>query len=177
MRAITRILIPAATAAFVGAAAFALGGSTPSYGPGPVYAPGNQTGSASVTQLVANLNGRKEISASGKKGAGDRDGRGIASVILRGRRQVCVSLVVSNIGAPVAAHIHRGFKGTNGPVVVTLNQPSHGGLAGDTTCAQIDAVLHRRMRANPRRFYVNVHNATYPNGAIRGQLGRLPTGE
>ncbi len=177
MGATKRIVIPATAAALVGAAALAMGGSTPSYGPGPVYAPGNQAGSSPVTQLVANLNGRKEISAAGRRNAGDRDGRGTASVVLRGRRQVCVSVIVANIGTPVAAHIHRGFAGTNGPVVVTLNQPSHGGLAGDTTCARIDPALHRRMRTNPRRFYVNVHNAAYPNGAIRGQLAKLPVGE
>jgi hypothetical protein len=177
MGATRRIVIPTATAAVVGAAALALGGSSPSYGPGPVYAPGPQTGSGKVTQLVANLTGRKEISAAGRRNAGDRDGRGIASVILRGRRQICLSLLVSNIDAPNAAHIHRGFAGTNGPVVVALNPPSHGGLAGDTFCAQIDRRLHLRIRANPRRYYVNVHNATFPGGAIRGQLARLPVGE
>jgi hypothetical protein len=177
MGATRRIVIPTATAVLAGAAALALGGSTPSYGPGPVYAPGPQTGSAKVTPLVAHLTGRKEISAAGRRNAGDRDGRGIASVILRGRRQICVSLLVSNIDTPTAAHIHRGFAGTNGPVFVTLNPPSHGGLAGDTFCAQISRSAHLRLRANPRRYYVNIHNATFPNGAIRGQLARLPVGE
>ena len=59
-----------------------------------------------------------------------------------------------------------------GPVVVDLridlatsrgNQLTYCANAGDEVAAEI--------RANPADYYVNVHNATYPGGAIRGQLG------
>lgn len=176
MRVSKRIVLPVCvTALSVGAIALA-GGPNPSYGPGPVYAPGPQGGSLAVTGLTANLNGRREISATGKARAGDRDGRGLATVLLRGRRQICVSILVANIGVPVGAHIHRGRAGKNGGIVVPLGTPIQGGLAGATTCAQISAGLHADLRKRPQRYYVNVHTATFPGGAIRGQLAKAPAG-
>ena len=32
----------------------------------------------------------------------------------------------------------------------------------------------KRIAKSPEKFYVNVHNAAYPDGAIRGQLGLAP---
>jgi hypothetical protein len=178
MRDSRRFVLPACGVALAaGAVAFARGGGNPSYGPGPVYAPGPQSGSLPTVSLTANMNGRREIDpATGRNRAGDRDGRGIGTVLLRGRRQICVGILVANIETPNAAHIHRGAAGRNGPVVVALGTPIQGGLAGATTCAQIPRALHADIRRRPHRYYVNVHNARYPNGAIRGQLFRTPGG-
>jgi hypothetical protein len=30
----------------------------------------------------------------------------------------------------------------------------------------------KRIRQNPENFYVNVHNADFPDGAVRGQLSK-----
>jgi hypothetical protein len=32
------------------------------------------------------------------------------------------------------------------------------------------AAVVSQIRADPTRFYVNVHNAGFPDGAVRGQL-------
>ncbi len=177
MRVSKRIVLPVCVTALSAGAIALAGGPNPSYGPGPVYAPGPQGGSLQVTALTANLNGRREINKTTRRSrAGDPDGRGIASVLLRGRRQICVSVLVANIGLPTAAHIHRGRSGKNGGVVVALGAPTQGGLAGATTCAQISATLHADLRKRPQRYYVNVHTATFPDGAIRGQLARAGIG-
>lgn len=177
MRVSKRIVLPMCVSALaVGGVALA-GGGNPSYGPGPVYSPGPQTGSPSVTLLTATLNGRREVNpTTGRTRAGDRDGRGLASVILRSRRQICVSILVSNIDAPVAAHIHRARAGAAGGVVVPLGAPTQGGLGGSTSCAQIAPALHAAIRKQPQRYYVNVHTAAFPNGAVRGQLAKAPVG-
>lgn len=177
MRVSKRFVLPVCVTALSAGAIALAGTGNPDDGPGPVYAPGPQGGSSTVTALTANLNGRREINPTTRRSrSGDRDGRGIASVLLRGRRQICVSVLVANIGVPVGAHIHRGLAGRNGGVVVTLGSPTQGGLAGATTCAQISAVLHADLRKRPGRYYVNVHTATFPNGAVRGQLARAPLG-
>jgi hypothetical protein len=31
----------------------------------------------------------------------------------------------------------------------------------------------RRILSNPRGYYVNIHTTSFPDGAVRGQLGRL----
>lgn len=70
---------------------------------------------------------------------------------------------------PTQAHIHIGGTGVAGSVLVALETSAGAGFSrrGCTTTskANIDAIL-----ANPKGYYVNVHSASYPGGAIRGQL-------
>lgn len=115
--------------------------------------------------LRANLTGANEVPP------GDPDGTGTARVtIARAINQVCTHLEVRDIGAVTAAHIHRGAAGVNGPPVITLDPPDDDDSDDCSTAAP--ALLDEIMR-NPQRFYVNVHTADYPNGAIRGQLMRM----
>jgi hypothetical protein len=81
--------------------------------------------------------------------------------------QVCYELMVANIATPTAAHIHRGGSSVNGPVVVPFTAPASGSSSG---CANASADLLNEIAANPGNFYVNVHNAEFPGGAVRGQL-------
>ena len=44
-------------------------------------------------------------------------------------------------------------------------------VTGGARCVSgVDPALIREIRAHPGRYYVNVHNAEYPGGAVRGQL-------
>jgi CHRD domain len=101
--------------------------------------------------------------------AGDPVGTGTATVRLRaGQAQVCYQLAASNLPAAVAAHIHRASADTSGPVVVPLNTPNAAGRARG--CATAARTLVNAILANPASYYVNMHTAEFPNGAIRGQL-------
>jgi hypothetical protein len=66
-----------------------------------------------------------------------------------------------------AAHIHDGFAGTNGPVVIPLEQdpmdPAHWSASGS-----LDEELLEKLLAGA--LYVNVHSPAYPGGEIRAQL-------
>jgi hypothetical protein len=99
---------------------------------------------------------------------GDPDATGTAQVWINpGLRSVCWSITVDNVEPITAAHIHLAGVGSAGMVVVPLN-PYTGG------CATITRELALRILENPSAYYVNVHNATYPGGAARGQLSRTP---
>lgn len=119
--------------------------------------------------LSAVLTGNKEVDAEGNKGVGDDDGRGGFTAVLDGRR-LCYGIAVKNIGKPAQAHIHRGGKNVAGPVVQALEVPSSGNPGAVGACVRLSRELRDDLASNPRRFYVNVHNAAFPGGAVRGQI-------
>jgi len=103
-------------------------------------------------------------------GPGDTDGAGTARVFVNhGQKRVCYELEVSNIAPATAAHIHVGVAGVAGGVVVPLAAPSDGDSSG---CFDVTAALAKAILKNPAGYYVNVHNADFPAGAIRGQLAK-----
>ena len=68
-----------------------------------------------------------------------------------------------------AAHIHIAPAGSPGPVVIPLPPDSATGGSG---CVTADRDLVKAIIKDPGAYYFNVHNATYPGGALRGQLSR-----
>ena len=101
---------------------------------------------------------------------GDLDGTGHASIeVNAGLGQVCYELHVSGIAPAAAAHIHRAPAGQPGPVVVPLAAPTDGTSSG---CVAVSRDLALELLRDPSGFYVNVHNADFPGGALRGQLSR-----
>ena len=118
--------------------------------------------------IFAVMTGAKEVDVNGEH-HGDPNGRGSFSATLDGR-QLCYGIQVKNINDPVAAHIHRGGKDVAGPVVQPLEQPATGDPGASSACIRISRSLARGLRRTPGRYYVNVHTADLPNGAVRGQL-------
>ena len=128
----------------------------------PVLADDSKTGGR---KLSATLTGAAEV-----PGPGDPDGGGTADITVNpGQNQVCYHVMVSNIAAPTAGHIHLGAAGTAGPPKVTLaafaGNMSHG-------CATVERELALAILKDPAQYYVNVHTADFPNGAVRGQLNK-----
>lgn len=120
---------------------------------------------AAKTTLTATLKG-----GSSETPAGDPDGSGTASITIDTvSRQVCWNIKVTNIAPATASHIHTGAAGASGGIVVPLDVD---GFTGSTTgCAAAPAGADlAAILANPAGFYVNVHTADFPGGAVRGQL-------
>jgi hypothetical protein len=102
-------------------------------------------------------------------GPGDPDGTGTAVLrVNAGQGRVCYELTVQNIEPATAAHIHR-TPPDPGPVVVPLDPPTDGSSSG---CATVNRALAQEIVRNPTVFYVNVHNAPFPGGAVRANLSR-----
>jgi hypothetical protein len=119
---------------------------------------------ANTVELHTDLNGAEEA-----PNPGDPDGSGEATLKLVPQLGlVCYVLYVNGIAPATAAHIHVGEFGVAGPVVVTLKAPTRGASAG---CTTVSPSLVQDIAENPTAYYVNVHNADFPSGALRGQLG------
>ena len=95
---------------------------------------------------------------------GDPDGSGTAEVKISGAK-VCWEIKTARVGTILAAHIHKGRPGVAGPVVVPFGKAFKAKGCVTSTTAITAAILR-----NPGAYYVNVHNAKYPAGALRGQL-------
>ncbi|MGH9226049.1 MAG: CHRD domain-containing protein [Acidimicrobiales bacterium] len=99
---------------------------------------------------------------------GDPDGFGYGAFTVDDTtNQVCAAIVVRNIQPSNAAHVHIGIAGQTGGPAVHFAAPTPGWSysCGAASQAVIDGLL-----SNPGGYYLNVHNAEYPRGAIRGQL-------
>jgi len=70
-------------------------------------------------------------------------------------------------------HIHRGARGTNGPVVFHLMN-----MSGDSRAWMSDETFvlsdEQETQFLSGLFYVNLHTQLHPGGAVRGQIEPVP---
>ena len=120
---------------------------------------------AATTKFQAALTGAAEV-----PGPGAEKGMGEATLSFDSDKgQVCYMLHAMGSDTPTMAHIHKGAAGTAGGVVVPLSPPANGMSEG---CAPLAADVLTDIVAHPTDYYVNVHSAQFPRGAMRGQIGK-----
>ncbi len=138
-----------------------------------VFAAGNPVAAQGGRPLSTTLSGAAEVNNEGVPNQGDPDGSGFARITLNpGLGQVCWQITVSDITLPATgAHIHVAPADQPGPVVVPLSPPDASGFASGCTSG-VSRELVKAILQNPSAYYVNVHNADYPAGAVRGQLSK-----
>ncbi len=115
--------------------------------------------------FIAHLSGPQEV-----PGPGDPDAIGTAYVVVRpSANQVCWSITVGGFDLPAsAAHIHKGAVDESGSVVIPLTPPDMAGASNG--CATVAPEDISAILSNPPGYYVNIHNAQFPDGGLRGNL-------
>lgn len=115
---------------------------------------------AAPVVLTATLSGANEPAG------GDPDGTGSFTVeIDPDAGDFCYTLKGAKIAPATMAHVHSGAAGVDGPPVVTIQ-------VADDECVALEPDVLRPIVASPADFYVNIHNADFPKGAVRGQLAK-----
>ncbi|MDT9699152.1 CHRD domain-containing protein [Streptomyces sp. P17] len=120
--------------------------------------------------LATSLRGANEVSV------GDQDGVALQFVKVHGD-QVSVAVKWRGADKPTALHIHQGAKGTNGGVKVDFTEllAKSKGKTVTGTVKVTDPALLNSLKSDPGSFYVNLHTAEFPDGAVRGRLHKVTT--
>lgn len=124
----------------------------------------------------ASLSGSQEVQAD----AGSDISNGIAVAESRDGANLRLTALGQNLSGPiVAAHLHLGAEGTNGPVIVDMGsgitaagrlvrfRATASDLTGALAGASFVDFLNEVAAGN---VYVNLHTAQFPAGEVRGQL-------
>ncbi len=125
-----------------------------------------EEGADPVVLAVADFTGAAEVPGPGQEGAG-----GTVERLEIVGSDLCTRFAVSGLDSPaVAAHLHDGGSTEAGPVVVNLGDPADAAAGSWDTCVPIDDATKAAVTADPAGYYLNVHTATFPDGAARAQL-------
>lgn len=121
---------------------------------------------AAQTTLTATLAGDAETA---------EDGTGSATITLDpATGELCWDLTADGIGPVVQSHIHVGAAGASGDVAVPLDVDGFDGSSEGCNEPMEDAAVLQAIVDDPAAYYVNLHTAEFPGGAIRGQLAAAP---
>lgn len=102
-------------------------------------------------------------------GPGDPDGTGTFKVSIdNAKNELCYELAWQKIDQPNGGHVHIGGPDAAGQIMVDLNLPANGPKA----CIPVDSTSVGHMTSGAKSHYVDLHNPSFAEGAIRGQLQR-----
>ncbi len=118
------------------------------------------SGVALATDVKVSLSGDQEVPPVKTEASGS------GTITINADKTVSGKIMTRGI-AGVAAHIHDGEMGKNGPVSVPLAKDGDGQWAVPAGAKLTDAQYAAFQKGD---LYVNVHSAAHPGGEIRGQL-------
>jgi len=133
-------------------AALSLAGCSTYSNNAPSWMPGSNA-------IKVNLTGTDEVPPLSVPGSGS------GTIRVEDDGTVSGSITTKDV-AGTMAHIHRGAKGTNGPVIVPLDK--NGDTYSVPAGRKLTAEQIKDLKAG--NLYVNVHTAKNKGGEVRGQL-------
>jgi hypothetical protein len=126
---------------------------------------------SSTVTLSVKATGMDVTMASNMKMGGSKTGSASGKIVIdTTKKTLCYSITTMGLTKVVEAHIHTGAKGIDGSDVVGLLPAKFNAKAA--TCVKVEAKLLSDIAMNPGMYYLNVHTAKYPDGAVRGQLSK-----
>jgi hypothetical protein len=119
------------------------------------------TAPAQAQAIELQLTGDTEVPGPGS------DGTAQATLTYDGD-QLCLTGTSEGVGAITNGHVHAGVAGESGPVVIDLGirTDGDGPFEGCATVGAEGGVV----LVDPSSYYVNLHTADFPDGAVRAQL-------
>lgn len=117
------------------------------------------SGSAFSDEVKVMLSGSQEVPAVTTSASGS------GTITIGTDKSVSGSVTTTGI-AGVAAHIHEGAPGKNGPVIIPLTKTDNNWSVA--AGAKLTDTQYASYKAG--NLYVNVHSAANKGGEIRGQL-------
>jgi hypothetical protein len=139
----------------------------------------NQVNAQQQNGYLTALNGKNEVPSRP-----DVTATGMSGFIVNsGNSKVWYQIEAEGLKGVTQAHIHSGKAGENGPVVATLFKGSkdtvNGALVqGSITADKLEGPLKGKSISDlvnlmdDASAYVNVHTQSFPDGEIRGQIGK-----
>jgi len=118
------------------------------------------TGGGTAEKTSAPLTGAQEVPPVSTAASGR------STIAVGADRTVSGSVTVTGMEG-MAAHIHQGAAGSNGPVIIPLAKTSATNFTVPAGSKLNDAQYAAYMNGG---LYVNVHSAAYPGGEVRMQL-------
>lgn len=135
----------------------------------PAVSIAGQGGDDERVKVATKLKGKNEV-----PGPGDPDGGGRIALFLKAEKQrACLELELEAVDSVVAARVHKGPAGEQGPskLVLFKDQAGLDGNGSFNGCVKkVKKRLLKSIAANPQDYYVNLFTRSYPEGAVRGQL-------
>ncbi|HTM95312.1 MAG TPA: CHRD domain-containing protein [Croceibacterium sp.] len=124
---------------------------------------GTPAAAQSSAFLAANLLGQDVPNGAGDdKGSANFNGE----VDLK-RNRLCYYLDMDGVAGANAVHIHQKDQALTDPPTLPLQVPGPG---GDEVCVNGDNAVLSAIAKTPGDYYIDIHSADHPDGAVRGVL-------